>query len=147
MDVNQATLDLFNASSKSELLKSLSQVLVEESPNQFRNELIALVSCESSYECEIVQKKQDGELIFGLVRLSLAPGCEDTWEKVFIFIMDITERKYAEEKLRFLGFHDAPTGLYNCAYFDEEMSRDEQMYANKVRKKKRMAKLASSGNK
>ena len=93
LDVNQATLDLYNARSKSELLESLSLVLVEESLNQFRNELIALVSGESFYECEIVQKKGDGELILGLLRLSLAPGYEDTWEKVFISIMDITERK------------------------------------------------------
>ncbi len=123
LDVNQATLDLYNARSKADLLKSLSSVLVEESLNQFRNELIALLSGESSYECEIIQKKQDGELLFGLLRLSLAPGYEDTWEKVFISILDITERKRAEDKLRFLSFHDAPTGLYNRAYFDEEMSR------------------------
>ena len=125
LDVNQATLDLFNTSSKLDLMNGLSLVLVEESLNSFRNELIALVSGESSYECEIVQKKQDGELMFGLLRLSLAPGHEDTWEKVFISIMDITERQRAEEKLRFLSFHDAPTGLYNRAYFDEEMSRLE----------------------
>ena len=123
LDVNQATLDLYNARSKSDLIKSLSSVLVEELLNQFRNELIALLSGESSYECEIIQKKQDGELLFGLLRLSLAPGYEDTWEKVFISILDITERKRAEDKLRFLSFHDAPTGLYNRAYFDEEMSR------------------------
>ena len=123
LDVNQATLDLYNARSKADLLKSLSSVLVEELLKQFRNELIALLSGESSYECEIIQKKQDGELLFGLLRLSLAPGYEDTWEKVFISILDITERKRAEDKLRFLSFHDAPTGLYNRAYFDEEMSR------------------------
>ena len=123
LDVNQATLDLYNARSKADLLRSLSSVLAEELLNQFRNELIALLSGESSYECEIIQKKQDGERLFGLLRLSLAPGYEDTWEKVFISILDITERKRAEEKLRFLSFHDAPTGLYNRAYFDEEMSR------------------------
>ncbi len=38
-------------------------------------------------------------------------------------IRDITERKQAEEKLRFMSFHDSLTGLYNRGYFDEEMSR------------------------
>lgn len=38
-------------------------------------------------------------------------------------IRDISERKEAEEKLRFISFHDALTGLYNRGYFDEEMTR------------------------
>jgi diguanylate cyclase (GGDEF)-like protein len=36
-------------------------------------------------------------------------------------IEDITERKRAEEQIRFLSFHDKLTGLYNRAYFVEEM--------------------------
>lgn len=36
---------------------------------------------------------------------------------------DITERKAMEEKLRFITMHDSLTGLYNRAYFDEEMRR------------------------
>ncbi|MDD3363482.1 MAG: PAS domain S-box protein [Syntrophomonas sp.] len=36
---------------------------------------------------------------------------------------DITESKLLEEKLQYLGLHDALTGLHNRAYFDEEMIR------------------------
>ncbi len=36
---------------------------------------------------------------------------------------DITERKETEEKMRFLSFHDNLTGLYNRAWFDEELRR------------------------
>ncbi|MEN1761265.1 PAS domain S-box protein [Anoxynatronum sibiricum] len=38
-------------------------------------------------------------------------------------INDITERKLAEEKIRFLSYHDKLTGLYNRAFFEEEMYR------------------------
>jgi diguanylate cyclase (GGDEF)-like protein/PAS domain S-box-containing protein len=38
---------------------------------------------------------------------------------------DITERKQMEEKLRYLSMHDAMTGLYNRAYFTEELKRLE----------------------
>ncbi len=41
-------------------------------------------------------------------------------------ILDITERKQTEEKLRYMSTHDALTGLYNRAYFKEEMERLEQ---------------------
>ncbi|HEY6838891.1 MAG TPA: PAS domain S-box protein [Geobacteraceae bacterium] len=38
-------------------------------------------------------------------------------------ILDITARKEAEAKLHYLASHDILTGLYNRAYFDEEMER------------------------
>jgi diguanylate cyclase (GGDEF)-like protein/PAS domain S-box-containing protein len=38
---------------------------------------------------------------------------------------DVTERKRMEEKLKFLSMHDSLTGLYNRAYFSEELSRLE----------------------
>lgn len=36
---------------------------------------------------------------------------------------DITERKLMEDKLIFFSMHDALTGLYNRAYFEEELQR------------------------
>jgi diguanylate cyclase (GGDEF)-like protein/PAS domain S-box-containing protein len=40
-------------------------------------------------------------------------------------IRDITHRKKMEEQLKFLGLHDQLTGLYNRAYFEQEMLRLE----------------------
>jgi len=37
--------------------------------------------------------------------------------------MDITERKLAEERLSYVSLHDMMTGLYNRAFFEEEMER------------------------
>ncbi len=123
LDINQATINLYKAKSKADLIQNLSQVLVIESMEEFRGELIAMVSGETTYECEIYQKKLTGELITGWLRLSLPPGYEESWERVHISIVDITERKEAEEKLRYISFHDALTGLYNRAYFEEELAR------------------------
>ncbi len=39
---------------------------------------------------------------------------------------DLTERKRYEEQLKYLSFHDQLTGLYNRAYFENELKRLEQ---------------------
>jgi diguanylate cyclase (GGDEF)-like protein/PAS domain S-box-containing protein len=36
---------------------------------------------------------------------------------------DITEKKMADEKIKYLSFHDVLTGLFNRAYFEEELKR------------------------
>jgi diguanylate cyclase (GGDEF)-like protein/PAS domain S-box-containing protein len=38
-------------------------------------------------------------------------------------VAQMIDRKRIEEKIRYLGIHDALTGLYNRAYFDEELKR------------------------
>jgi diguanylate cyclase (GGDEF)-like protein/PAS domain S-box-containing protein len=38
-------------------------------------------------------------------------------------LLDISERKRSEMKLRYLSTHDILTGIYNRAYFDEELER------------------------
>ena len=40
-------------------------------------------------------------------------------------LIDITERKRAEEQLHYLGIHDVLTGIYNRAFFEAELERFE----------------------
>ncbi|MHB1043382.1 MAG: PAS domain S-box protein [Eubacteriales bacterium] len=52
-----------------------------------------------------------------------------TWEErpaTLNFLSDITERKQAEIKLKYLSLHDPLTGLYNRAFFEQEMRRLEE---------------------
>ena len=39
------------------------------------------------------------------------------------FCRDITERHQSEQRIRYLGFHDKLTGLYNRAFLEEEIKR------------------------
>jgi diguanylate cyclase (GGDEF)-like protein/PAS domain S-box-containing protein len=41
-------------------------------------------------------------------------------------ITNLTEQKRIEERLRYLGAHDALTGIYSRSFFEEEMTRLEQ---------------------
>jgi len=43
--------------------------------------------------------------------------------QVVITFFDITARRESQERLTFISFHDALTGIYNRAYFEEELNR------------------------
>ena len=47
-------------------------------------------------------------------------------EYEFAFVRDISQRKKAEEKLRYMSFHDRLTGLYNRSYASEEFRRIDE---------------------
>lgn len=44
-------------------------------------------------------------------------------ETVMTISRDITERKMADERIRYISFHDEVTGLFNRAFFEEELRR------------------------
>jgi diguanylate cyclase (GGDEF)-like protein/PAS domain S-box-containing protein len=99
VDVNRATLEMFQAESKADLLADLSKVLGPESLTPFKEELLALERGETSFENETFNYTMRGERRNVFLRLSVAPGYEQTWEKVFVGISDITERRRAEAAL------------------------------------------------
>ncbi|MCL6088105.1 MAG: PAS domain-containing protein, partial [Actinobacteria bacterium] len=48
-------------------------------------------------------------------------GSKGNFNGTVISIWDITEEKIAQNQMKYLGFHDSLTGLYNRAYFEEEL--------------------------
>jgi diguanylate cyclase (GGDEF)-like protein len=48
-------------------------------------------------------------------------------EEVMAIIRNITDKKHMEERLAYLSLHDAMTGLYNRAFFEEEMNRMQEV--------------------
>jgi diguanylate cyclase (GGDEF)-like protein/PAS domain S-box-containing protein len=71
---------------------------------------------------EISGLDKNGNKFFGEVNYGIVKK-EGVVKLIQILITDITRRKKAEEKLRYLRFHDSLTGLYNRAYFEEELKR------------------------
>ncbi|MFA7382038.1 MAG: transporter substrate-binding domain-containing protein [Desulfurivibrionaceae bacterium] len=104
--VNQATLTLFKADDQEHLLTGLADIFCDESLAIFREELITLATGGMRFHSEAVQKTLIGEAIDTAVHLTVAPGYEESWEKVLVSVIDLSENKRAEEvrlkNLRFL---------------------------------------------
>jgi len=100
LDVNSAAMKLYHARQKSELLRTLAEVMPALSPEQFEHELIQIANGRLNFEQEGVDRTLTGEIIHVHMRWSVVPGYEDSFAKVIISTIDISERKRAEEALR-----------------------------------------------
>ena len=53
-------------------------------------------------------------------------------EQVVMTFIDVTARRETEQRLTYISFHDALTGVYNRAYFEEELHRLEHRRGGSV---------------
>ena len=53
-------------------------------------------------------------------------------EQVVVTFFDVTTRRETEQRLTYISFHDALTGVYNRAYFEEELQRLEHRRSGAV---------------
>lgn len=72
-------------------------------------------------EYEYVRK--DGSTFCGELKVTFLRDSKDCLVGVQGILRDISARKKMEEKLKYMSFHDNLTGLYNRAYFEEELKR------------------------
>ncbi|WP_434426144.1 STAS domain-containing protein [Nannocystis pusilla] len=100
LDVNRATLELCQAPNKEQLLQALSVVFNQDSLDTFRRELVTLGGGAMFYEEETTICTLLGELRNIVFRVVVGADCEQTWERCFVSLVDITDRKRAEEALR-----------------------------------------------
>ena len=116
IDVNPALIKMLGYSSKKELMSI-------DIPTQLyisKNDRPELKDRNRIFETKL--KKKDGSIIYVGIssRVVDKDGIPVFYEGI---VRDITRRKKVEERLNFLSFHDKLTGLYNRAYFDEELQR------------------------
>ena len=83
IDINRVTLDLYEAASKADLLGKIHRILPQTSQNVLKQELVAMAE-EGRFEIECVNLTLKGHERHLLIKSSIPPGYEDSWEKVFI---------------------------------------------------------------
>jgi PAS domain S-box-containing protein len=109
VDVNDATIKLFAAESKEDLLGSLHAVFTTETENVFVEELVAIAEGRSSFALETSLRTLKGEKLAVLFTMTFLPQPESL-DSVIVTIVDITERKRAES-LTAQFFESSPDGV------------------------------------
>ena len=100
VDINKATIDMYQVETKKEFLKGLSQFFTEETYELFKEEILSLCAGNTSFENKAINQTTTGEIKYIYMKCSLTPGQEETWSKMLVSIVDITDLKQAEEALR-----------------------------------------------
>jgi PAS domain S-box-containing protein len=99
IDVNKAAVALHGAVNKEELLAGLVNTFTSESFNTFKKELICLWNGDTEMIADAVVKTLAGCPLNVTVYYSVCPGYEETLSKVLVSLINITERKHAEEEI------------------------------------------------
>lgn len=98
LDVNEQTLQTFEASTKGELIESLDKVFTPATLPVYLNELIALANGQPVFESEVNLQTIKGANVDAVLRIAFPLG-DKGFERVLVSITDITARKQAEKEL------------------------------------------------
>jgi PAS domain S-box-containing protein len=100
LDVNAATLALMHATRKDLLVGGMHETIQIKPDMDFVDEMVNIAEGRTEFTWDGINYSLDGERLFISLHWTAAPGYEDSLEKVLVSIMDITQRKQAEEKVR-----------------------------------------------
>ncbi|MBN2733698.1 MAG: PAS domain S-box protein [Methanomicrobiaceae archaeon] len=98
--INHATIALFGAASSREFCEGLSVIFPAESLDAFCEEIVALSRGETEFEKEIPFCTLQGDKKIVIMKIIVLPGYEETLSRIFVSVIDITQRKNMEEALR-----------------------------------------------
>ncbi|MBN2073197.1 MAG: PAS domain S-box protein, partial [Actinobacteria bacterium] len=98
-NVNKASLKLYEARTKSDLLEGLGICLVEDATDFFIDEILAVADGKTLFEGETVNRTVTGKTINIYLTLIVMPGYEKTRSRILISILDLTSIRNAEKKL------------------------------------------------
>ncbi len=98
-EMNRATLALYGAQSKAELLEGLTQTFTPESVQTFGEALIHLWRGDTAMRRDTQIRTLAGELRHVAVDYTVCPGFEKSLGRLFVSLTDIDEHKRAELQL------------------------------------------------
>jgi len=123
VEFNRAAQEMFGYTREEVLGKHVSMLYADPQEAQMVHQNVFK---DGKLVREILNRRKNGEVFPSLLSASMMRDASGNLLGIVGVSRDIAERKQAEEKLRYMSMHDALTGLYNRAYFEEEMVRLER---------------------
>lgn len=115
--VNDAICSMLGYS-RAELIGMPVNYIVVQTDTETRDRRRRVISAGAE-RFEALLRRKDKTIFDVEISLSYIPSSDSTCA----FSRDITERKRRETHIKYLSYHDALTGLYNRAFFEEECAR------------------------
>lgn len=131
MDINKQFEKLFQYSLEEIKGEYINNIIVPDKLKEEGSNLSNLVLNNQVVEKETIRKRKDGNCLDIFV-LAYPIVFKDQQVGIYAIYRDITDRKAAEKQLRYLILHDALTGVYNRAYFEQQVRRLERECASMV---------------
>src|SRR5271157_1607393 len=103
VDMNRAGLKLLGAKGKAEVPSNPSSTIPDDAHEYLGEELVNISEGKSEFEWQGIKRTLAGERRVVNCRWSVAPGHEDTLDKVLLSMVDVTEQKQNEEQIRVLS--------------------------------------------
>jgi PAS domain S-box-containing protein len=99
LDVNQASLDLYGAESREQLLGPLNKVFLPETMKSFMEELIAVFEGREALEINTIGRKIGGEVFPYHLSVRFPPP-DGNFGNVLVSVQDISQQRAYEEALK-----------------------------------------------
>ena len=128
-DVNEASLRIFRAPGKKELIAALPRTFVDESRPVVAEALCALWEGAESFSSEVAMRALDGTRLTTFISLPI-PHDEEAWRQVPVSILDLTDYQETRKTLRQLErrhqtlVEHSPVGIFyadrrgKCSYIN-----------------------------
>jgi len=100
VEINQASVQVFGAGSKEQIIQELPRYFTAGSLEVFKEEVITLAEGRTRFQCETPLIDVAGRPVVFDLTLAVQQGHEDTLSCVLVSFVDITERKRAGEELQ-----------------------------------------------
>lgn len=121
-DVNEATLRLFEARDKQELIAAPGTIFAASSRQLFVDVLCAIAEGRSRFRAETRCRTLGGRELTALLSMPI-PRSDSGFQHVTLSLLDITERKQQEEQIWRQANYDALTGLPNRTLFMHRLAQ------------------------
>lgn len=100
VNINDKTLQIYEADNREQFFKHLPSVYTDEALGTFKDALLSILSGQTIYESETINKTLTGKVINVAITMFLMPGYESSMQRMLVAVTDITGQKSSEKALK-----------------------------------------------